>query len=141
MQAGLPGAKVYKAFNTVGTSLMLQPDVLGQPISLMFAGAQQWRALLLCSVHWVGAGICCWMQFHPVNKSSLTACASRSAAHTHQQLPPSEVSCSAGKLSAIPVLGADPGLMCVPGWSASFFDLNLLPCVDPPGPLHHTFSP
>eukprot|EP00775_Hariotina_reticulata_P004733 gene4733-4983_t len=38
MQAGLPGAKVYKAFNTVGTSLMLQPDVLGTPISLMFAG-------------------------------------------------------------------------------------------------------
>lgn len=38
LQAALPTAHVFKAFNSIGTPLMQQPDALGQPISMMFAG-------------------------------------------------------------------------------------------------------
>jgi predicted dinucleotide-binding enzyme len=38
LQEALPTAQVFKAFNTIGTPLMLQPDALGHPISMMFAG-------------------------------------------------------------------------------------------------------
>jgi predicted dinucleotide-binding enzyme len=38
LQEALPSAHVFKAFNTIGTPLMQQPDALGKPISMMFAG-------------------------------------------------------------------------------------------------------
>lgn len=39
LQAGLPqGTRVFKAFNTLGTSVMAAPDALGQRISMLFAG-------------------------------------------------------------------------------------------------------
>ncbi|WIA20789.1 hypothetical protein OEZ85_005149 [Tetradesmus obliquus] len=38
LQAALPTAHVFKAFNSMWTPLMQQPDALGQPISMMFAG-------------------------------------------------------------------------------------------------------
>jgi hypothetical protein len=43
LQEGLPDAQVYKAFNTIGTSLMKQPDALGRPISMMFGRAGRAR--------------------------------------------------------------------------------------------------
>ena len=39
LQAAKPGAKVVKAFNTIGFHMIRQPDLLGGPVSTMLAGA------------------------------------------------------------------------------------------------------
>lgn len=38
LQAGLPNCAVYKAFNTVGDNLLADPDRLGTPVTMFFAG-------------------------------------------------------------------------------------------------------
>eukprot|EP00878_Enallax_costatus_P013208 GHUV01013806.1.p1 GENE.GHUV01013806.1~~GHUV01013806.1.p1 ORF type:complete len:170 (+),score=44.95 GHUV01013806.1:1605-2114(+) len=38
LHAALPNSQVYKAFNTIGDNILGQPDAIGTPISMMFAG-------------------------------------------------------------------------------------------------------
>ena len=38
LQAALPSSHVYKAYNTLGDNIMVNPEVLGVPVTMLFAG-------------------------------------------------------------------------------------------------------